>query len=78
MDYKLIGFKDVDFTTQDGNRITGVKLYFTYVDGYVDGEAAEIVGYYKPDAASLELEIGGYYSITYNKWGKVQSITKVG
>lgn len=37
----LIGFKTVDFTNTDGNRVEGINLFLAYPDSNVVGQVAE-------------------------------------
>ncbi len=76
--YTLIGYKEVNFKAQDGSRIAGVKLYFTYDDKKAFGHCTETVNYFKRDYTTLDLELGSTYDICYNKFGKIQELRKVG
>ena len=40
----LVGFKSVNFTDDDGNRVEGIKIYYSYpdiTDEKLDGEVTE-------------------------------------
>lgn len=76
---KVIGFRKSEFTAQDtGELIKGYNLYLAGPQDHVEGVACERVflsekkmdGY----TPSLEDEV----RVSYNRYGKVQSIEQVG
>ena len=75
---QMIGFKDVNFHTKEGQHIIGFKIYYNYElsgeDGYGLGCESvfcaqhKIVGNLHPDS------IGNQIDIRYNRFGKVDKI----
>lgn len=76
MKHTLLGTKKVDFTTADGKNIQGTTLYLAY-----EAENAEVVGMvtdkiFVPAAKMPKkaLVVGSDIDITFNRFGKVDSI----
>lgn len=79
---KLVGFRKSDFTAKDGTQVKGVNVYLEEpVDGNGKGLATEKV--YLSDAKiekmniDIDSLIGEDVRLSYNRWGKVDSITVV-
>ena len=43
MKVTLVGFKSLDFTSNEGNQVKGVKLFYAYPDADVSGNATDDV-----------------------------------
>lgn len=75
--YTLVGYRYVDFTTQDNKSFKGLKLFFTYENENIQGVGVDTVNYFKSDWQSLDLDVGSEYQVFYNRYGKVGEIRKV-
>lgn len=77
---KVIGYRNVDFNSADGNRVQGVSFFCSYpITKNGSGEASE-----KFFLSNKKLENSGYFpnigdeiKVTYNRFGKVDSISPV-
>ena len=76
--FKLVGYREVSFKAQDGNKIEGIKLFFEFTDKNISGVGVESINYFKTDYQYLDLELNANYEIYYNKYGKIQELRKVG
>lgn len=79
---KVIGIRKVDFNAQDtGNRITGYSLYCAY-DITKNGSGVGVDKIFLSDKKLADCgyfpEIGDEINVTYNRYGKVDSIFPVG
>lgn len=77
----VIGVKDVNFKAKDGNVIKGVKLFVTDDSVRVDsGVACDCLflsdGLLNRNGlSSSDLLVGQHLLLSYNKFGKIQSVT---
>lgn len=77
--YKLIGIKDVSFTTQDGKVISGRSLFFVFDDPRTTGKACDKIFLSDSKFAGLKIGVGDEFQIFYNKYGKpdyIQIVSK--
>lgn len=74
--HNVIGFRNVDFTTQEGNRIQGVNLFLTYDDDHVIGQAAEkmFISSQKLSNIGYVPCVGDKIQVFYNRYGKPDNI----
>lgn len=77
MNVKLIGVSELDFTTQDGNRIKGMNMYISYPDENVKGERAEKIFVKEGIAVPEGVKLGSQIDVSFNMRGKVESIAAV-
>ena len=77
---ELVGFERSDFTTKDGNLITGNNVYITNDIAPSKGQGLSCERYYISDAkakkANIDLEalIGQQVKVYFNKYHKVETI----
>ena len=74
--YTCIGIRNVDFKGNDGNQVSGMNLWLSYTDPYIDGVGVEKV--FIPSSRVSKLSflptVGSVCELFYNKYGKVQDI----
>lgn len=76
LDCKIVGLKQVDFNTKEGQHMEGVKIYITCEDDKVDGLMTDAFFLQKekfPDVSNLH--IGDDIIIYFNRYGKVDSLS---
>jgi len=73
---KVIGLKEVDFTTKDNQQISGCKLFCTLEDKTVDGTACESIFLSKKKLEELGYKpvVGDELHVSYNKYGKIDYV----
>lgn len=78
---KIIGFKRGDFTSKDGVAITGYNVYLTYPATGTDADGVICERVYFSDAklarSGYKLHVNDEVNISYNRYGKPESITAV-
>lgn len=74
MTCKVLGVEHRDFTTPDGNRISGMDLYLAYEDRRTDGLRAERVFLSDRKMDGYIPKPGDFIKMEYNRYGKVDSI----
>ncbi len=78
---KVCGYRRVEFNAQDGKHISGVSVFCSYpITKNGDG-----VGFEKIFMSDNKLGQWGYYpeigdeiNVSYNRFGKVDSVTPIG
>ncbi len=78
---EVIGIKVVNFRTQDGSTVSGVKLFVTDDSVKVSAGVAcdslflsdSLLG--KNNLRSEAIQLGDHLSIGYNKYGKISTVT---
>lgn len=75
MKQQIIGIQEVEFTTEDNQKIQGVKLHLGSENEHVDGLAVDKV-FVPARIDTSDLEVGDIVKISYNKYGKVDEIIK--
>ena len=78
--HTVIGYKNVDFKSKEGSAIKGTSLYTT-----IDGDAGNNITGKGCESFFLSAErfpefkpaIGSRLDVRYNKFGKVESVTRV-
>lgn len=71
---KVIGYKEMDFSAQDGTHIKGYKVFCTFDDDKAVGSACESFFVSEKKAAGWVPEIGEEIEIVYNKYGKIDRV----
>ncbi len=76
MKMKVIGMKDVDFTTKDNQKISGCKLFCTLEDKTVTGVACESIFLSTQKLKDLGYAptVGDELYVSYNKYGKIDNV----
>lgn len=78
---KVVGIRKVDFTAQDGNRISGVSLFCSYPITK-NGEGFAVDKIFLSDKKMADCgyfpEVGDEIGVNYNRFGKVDSIVPLG
>lgn len=78
---KVIGIREVNFTTPDGKQISGYSLFCSYpISGNGQGVAVDRVFLSdKKIAACCYLpELDDEINVHYNRWGKVETVAPLG
>lgn len=70
---KVIGKRNVSFTTKDGVHIEGTNLFVTYQDQYTEGYATEKV-FCSSRITVNHVKLGDEIRVLYNKYGKPDMI----
>lgn len=77
MSVKVVGKQNLDFSTDKGERIEGVKLHILGADKNVQGQAV-FTEFVSPYAECYEdacnLIVGSSVTLVYNRKGKVEEI----
>lgn len=74
-----VGLREVDFVNNEGDRVSGMSVFYTQQDGNVEGVAAGKlwVPGYKWFELKVQPKVGGKYIVFYNKKGRVHSFADV-
>ena len=72
----VIGVRKVNFTTQDGNIVKGRTVYIGFEANDVDGMQTDKVFLSDTKFGTVDIAVGLDYNIFYNRYGKVESMTK--
>ena len=79
---KVIGYIRKNFTTQDGKTICGYNVYLSRMAVGIDAAGCTADRVYLSDARLAEsgytLAVGDEVELSYNRYGKVQHIFKIG
>lgn len=73
---KLLGFKPVDFTNRDGDRVTGNTLYVGYLEDGVTGYVTEKFFVGNRIEMPKVLSVNDNLDISFNQKGKILSVKK--
>lgn len=75
--WNVLGYKHVEFDTADGKHIAGTNLYLCRDrDGVIGSECCKLfISDGKLGRAEKEIPIGYNVEISYNRYGKPESIT---
>lgn len=71
---RIIGFKNVDFKTKEGDQIKGVSLFCLTEEEGVEGTACERVFVTDQKANGWKPTVGEEIEVVYNKYGKVDRV----
>ena len=78
---EIIGIKDVNFRAKDGGTVQGVRLFVTDDSVEVNvGVACDVLFLSESllarnDLGSGDFRLGDHLDISYNKYGKISSVT---
>ena len=76
MQAKLIGIQPINFTNNNGETITGTKIYCAYKDENVQGLRTD--GFFlKADIKLPDCKINDTLDISFNRKGKPEKVTRV-
>ena len=73
----IVGYRDVNFTSQQGNEITGMTIYYTETDVYgVSGQACDkfFMSSKRLKDIGWKPAVGDNVELNYNKYGKVAGV----
>ncbi len=76
MEAIIMGNQKVDYTTKDGVNIKGVYIFVSHPDENVVGECCEKFFLNQKVVVPENIKIGDTIIINFNRWGKVESISK--
>ena len=66
----VVGYERVDFTGNDGRKITGTRLYITYEDSLINGHGADSKFFSDDSPVKLpEIVLGRKYDFNYQTSG---------
>lgn len=71
---KLLGIAVVDFVSKDGQPVKGKNLFVSYPDERVTGEKCEKFFVGQRIALPPRLELGSEISLSFNRYGKIESV----
>lgn len=77
---EVIGIKDVNFKAKDGGTVQGVKLFVTDDSVTVNAGVAcdslflSVTLLERNDLRPGDIQLGDHLNISYNKYGKIQSV----
>jgi len=69
----LLGVRNLDFTTQEG-QVKGTQLFIAFDEDDVKGKAADKI-FIKSDMQLPKLELNKPFNVFFNRKGKVEAIT---
>ena len=73
----LLGKRPVDFTAEDGRRVTGASIYIGYEDDGVEGMVVDKVFVSSEKVALKDLVVGADIDIEFNTKGRVIAVSAV-
>jgi len=74
MKAKLLGTRQLDFTSKDGNHIKGINLYIAFPEDGVTGHATDKI-FIKPDISlPTGIKVNSDIQIFFNRKGKVEAV----
>lgn len=71
--FELLGFRHLDFTTDDGSAVKGVQLFVAFAEDGVTGRMADKL-FIRDGIALPALTPGMMLDISFNRKGKVESV----
>ena len=74
MNIRLTGYRDLDFTDDNGKPVKGTQLFGNFLEEGVNGHAADKF-FIKSSIEMPTLTSGTDYDIEFNRKGKVISVT---
>lgn len=74
--YVIIGYRDMEFKTKDGDLISGRKFFYTYVQNEVTGMACDSFFLTKDALANVGYvpNVNDEVEVYFNRYGKVSQI----
>lgn len=75
---RVIGLRQVDFKATDGSKIQGLSIYVTFpIEKDGTGDASDKLFLSASKVVMMEKipQVGDEINVTYNRWGKVDTIT---
>lgn len=74
--YEIIGIRPVDFTSKEGNHITGYTIFIAGEDDHTRGRYTDkfFMSAQKWDNLPYIFDVGDRINLLYNRYGKVQTI----
>lgn len=67
---KVVGFERVEFSDNNGNTVSGTRVYITYQNNFINGVGADLK--YFPDSGNVklpELVLNHEYDFVYQQSG---------
>lgn len=72
---QIIGIEKVDYTSKrTGNKVTGIKLYFTDPINEEKGEGLSCDNVFVSNELARDITLGDEVDILYNKYGNVVDV----
>lgn len=78
MEIRLLGYQDIDFETDKGDRIVGINIFCASEDDYVTGHRTDKFFISKRLVPEEGLKPDCYYDLLFGRRGKVDKITYLG
>ena len=73
----VFGKKKLDFLSKDGNQVKGTNVFVAFEANGVDGLQTDKLFLSDTKFGSVDIVVGADYEVTYNRYGKVDSLTKM-
>lgn len=75
----IIGMREVNFTNNEGNLITGFRVWFTETDAHVEGFKADsaFISFATSNRNNYTPHVGDEIEIYYDKNGRIKSIQRI-
>lgn len=73
---KVVGMKELDFKTKDGQQISGVKLFLEYQEEKTTGVCTDsaFISERRMEESNYIPAVGDDIELMYNRYGKIQAI----
>ncbi len=78
MEIRILGFSDINFTTDSGDRIDGVNIFCAYEDEYVTGYRTDKFFIKRKLVPVDGFKCDCYYDLLFDRRGKVGRINYIG
>lgn len=71
---KVVGMRKINFKAENGDQISGTRIYCTFEDDHIDGVGTEAF-FLSDKKMDVPVYVGDEIAISYNKYGKVDKVT---
>lgn len=74
----IIGVREVNFTNNEGNLITGFRAWYTETDAHVEGYKADslFISFAVSNRCNYTPHVGDEIEVYYDKNGRIKSIQR--
>jgi len=74
MKAKLLGTRQLDFTSKDGNQIKGTNLFLAFPEDGVTGHATDKIFIRSDISLPAGMKVGGEIQVFFNRKGRVEAV----
>lgn len=74
--FSVIGLRKVNFTANDGKIIKGRRIYVAFESNGVEGMETDSIFLSDEKFGEVDIVVGLDYKVSYNRYGKVETLTK--